>query len=167
MKNVVEALIEIPYGSRNKYEVDKATGRIRLDRVLYSAMAYPGEYGYIENTLAPDGDPLDILVIASEPTVPGCIVPARVLGYLATMDRGVEDYKLIAVVDCDPRYGHIQKLEDLSPFVLEEISNFFQNYKVLQNMQVDVWGYFSLDAAMRIIDECRCRYQEAKGAGTN
>lgn len=162
MNNVVDALIEIPYGSRNKYEVDKATGRIRLDRVLYSAMAYPAEYGYIENTLAPDGDPLDILVITSEPTVPGCIIPARVLGYLATMDRGVEDYKLIAVTDCDPRYANIQKLEDLPPFILEEISNFFQNYKVLQNMQVDVWGYFSLDATLRIIEECRQRYQREK-----
>lgn len=166
MKNVVEALIEIPYGSRNKYEVDKATGRIRLDRVLYSAMAYPGEYGYIENTLAPDGDPLDILVIASEPTVPGCIVPARVLGYLATVDRGMEDYKLIAVVDCDPRYAHIQKLEDLSPFLLEEISNFFQNYKVLQHMHVEVGEYYSLDATLAIIEECRRRYLEALDAGT-
>ena len=160
MNNVVEALIEIPYGSRNKYEVDKETGRIRLDRVLYSAMAYPGEYGYIENTLAPDGDPLDILVIASEPTVPGCVVPARVLGYLATVDRGMEDYKLIAVVDCDPRYAHIQRLEDLSPFILEEISNFFQNYKVLQHMQVDVGAYHGLADTLRIIEQCRCRYSE-------
>lgn len=161
MHNVVDALIEIPYGSRNKYEVDKATGRIRLDRVLYSAMAYPAEYGYIENTLAPDGDPLDILVITSEPTIPGCIVPARVLGYLATMDRGMEDYKLIAVTDCDPRYANVQKLEDLPPFILDEISNFFQNYKVLQNMQVDVWGYFSLDATMKVIEQCRQRYAES------
>ena len=160
MQNVVDALIEIPYGSRNKYEVDKETGRIRLDRVLYSAMAYPGEYGYIENTLAPDGDPLDILVIASEPTVPGCIVPARVLGYLATVDRGMEDYKLIAVVDCDPRYDHIRKLEDLSPFILEEISNFFQNYKVLQHMQVDVGDYHGLEDTLQIIKQCQCRYNE-------
>ena len=162
MNNVVEALIEIPYGSKNKYEVDKTTGRIRLDRVLYSAMSYPGEYGYIEETLAPDGDPLDILVITSEPTVPGCIVPARVLGYLATMDRGMEDYKLISVCDCDPRYANVKTLEDLPPFILDEISNFFQNYKVLQNMQVDVWGYFSLDATLQIIETCRRRYREAQ-----
>ncbi len=162
MNNVVNALIEIPYGSRNKYEVDKLTGRIHLDRVLYSAMAYPGEYGYIEETLAPDGDPLDILVIASEPTVPGCIVPARVLGYLATVDRGMEDYKLISVVDVDPRYDNVQKLEDLPPFVLQEISNFFQNYKVLQNMPVEVGAYYSLEDTLRIIEECRRRYREAK-----
>jgi inorganic pyrophosphatase len=160
-ENIVDALIEIPLGSKNKYELDKSSGRIRLDRVLYAAMIYPAEYGIIENTLAPDGDPLDILVITSEPTVPGCIVPARILGYLATMDRGMEDYKLIAVTDCDPRYANVQKLEDLPPFILDEISNFFQNYKVLQNMQVDVWGYFSLDATMTIIEQCRKRYEES------
>jgi inorganic pyrophosphatase len=76
------------------------------------------------------------------------------------MDRGVEDYKLIAVTDCDPRYANVQKLEDLPPFILEEISNFFQNYKVLQHMQVDVWGYFSLDATLQVLDQCRKRYQE-------
>ena len=159
---VVDALIEIPYGSRNKYEVDKETGRIRLDRVLYSAMSYPAEYGYIENTLAPDGDPLDILVISSEPTFPGCTVPARVLGYLSTRDRGMEDYKLISVVDCDPRYANVHCLEDLPPFILDEISNFFENYKVLQKMDVEVWGYFSLDATVHVINQCRQRYLESK-----
>ena len=99
---VVEALIEIPLGSRNKYELDHETGRIKLDRVLYAAMIYPAEYGILENTLAPDGDPLDILVISSDPTFPGCTVPARVLGYLSMTDGGKTDYKLISVVDCDP-----------------------------------------------------------------
>ena len=86
--NVVDALIEIPLGSKNKYELDKATGRIRLDRVLYAAMIYPAEYGIIEDTLAPDGDALDILVICNDPTFPGCTVPARVLGYLDMVDGG-------------------------------------------------------------------------------
>ena len=95
MRNdIIDALIEIPLGSKNKYELDKATGRIRLDRVLYAAMIYPAEYGIIENTLAPDGDPLDILVICSDPTFPGSIVPARVLGYLDMEDDGKLDYKL-------------------------------------------------------------------------
>ena len=161
MENVVDALIEIPFGSRNKYEYDEKTGRMRLDRVLYSAMAYPAEYGIIEHTLAPDGDPLDILVITSEPTFPGCIVPARVLGYLATCDKGKEDYKLISVLDCDPRYANVNSLEDLPPFILQEISNFFQNYKVLQNVQVDVWGYFSLDTTLNVIKECRQRYLDS------
>ena len=88
--DVVDAIIEIPYRSRNKYEVDKDTGRVRLDRVLYSAMGYPAEYGYLEQTLAPDGDPLDILVIGTEPTYPGCVVPSRVIGYLTMIDDGKE-----------------------------------------------------------------------------
>lgn len=161
--NVVHALIEIPLGSKNKYELDTKTGRIHLDRVLYSAMSYPAEYGHIEYTLAPDGDPVDIVVIASEPTFPGCMVPARILGYLSTRDNGKEDYKLIAVVDCDPRYHHVQKLSDLSDFVLKEISNFFQNYKVLQEITVEVGDYCGIEDALRILEECRVRYQKSQG----
>ena len=159
-KNVVEALIEIPLGSKNKYELDKKTGRIVLDRVLYAAMIYPAEYGIVENTLAPDGDPLDVLVICSEPTFPGCVVPARVLGYLTMTDNGKLDYKLICVVDCDPRYEDVQKLEDLSPFVLKEISNFFANYKVLQGVTVEVGDYRGKEEAMQIVAQCRQAYQE-------
>ena len=157
---VVNALIEIPLGSKNKYELDKKTGRIRLDRVLYSAMSYPAEYGMVEHTLAPDGDPLDILVIASERTFPGCTVPARVLGYLSTRDNGKEDYKLISVVDCDPRQYHIRGLSDLSPFVLQEIANFFQNYKALQGVTVEVGEYHGIQETQIIMEECRRRYLE-------
>ena len=153
--NVVHALIEIPLGSKNKYELDKETGRIFLDRVLYAAMIYPAEYGILENTLAPDGDPLDILVICSDPTFPGCMVPARVLGYLDMEDNGKLDYKLISVVDCDPRYADVQTLEDLSPFVLKEIANFFANYKVLQDIHVKVGEYHPKEEAVRVIQECR------------
>ncbi len=156
--NVVNALIEIPLGSKNKYELDKNTGRIHLDRVLYAAMIYPAEYGIIENTLAPDGDPLDILVICTEPTFPGCVVPARVLGYLSMIDNGKLDYKLISVVECDPRYADMQELTDLPPFVLKEISNFFANYKVLQDVVVEVGEYFPKSEAIRIIEECRHKY---------
>lgn len=162
--NVVNALIEIPLGSKNKYELDKTTGRIHLDRVLYAAMIYPAEYGIIENTLAPDGDPLDILVICSDPTFPGCIVPARVLGYLSMTDNGKLDYKLISVVDCDPRYADIQELSDLSPFVLKEISNFFANYKVLQDVVVEVGQYYPKEDAIRIIHECRKAFAEQNAA---
>lgn len=161
MSNIVDALIEIPLGSKNKYEVDHSTGRIRLDRVLYSAMIYPAEYGIIENTLAPDGDPLDILVISSDPTFPGCIVPARVLGYLDMRDSGELDYKLISVIDCDPRYADIQELEQLPPFMLKEIANFFENYKVLQGVKVEVGEYHSKDDAICIISECREAYAAA------
>ena len=158
--HVVNALIEIPLGSKNKYEIDEASGRIHLDRVLYAAMSYPAEYGIIENTLAPDGDPLDILVIASERTFPGCIVPARVLGYLSTKDNGKEDYKLISVVDCDPRYEHIRHLSDVSEFVLKEIRNFFQNYKVLQDIVVEVGEYHGLEETLEVIEQSRRRYLE-------
>jgi len=157
--NIVDALIEIPLGSKNKYELDEKTGRIKLDRVLYAAMIYPAEYGIIEHTLAPDGAPLDILVICSDPTFPGCIVPARVLGCLTMIDDGKLDYKLISVVDCDPRYADVQELEDLSPFVLKEISNFFANYKVLQNVTVTVSEYLSKKEALQIIQQCRDAYK--------
>ena len=156
--NIVHALIEIPLGSKNKYELDEKTGRIMLDRVLYAAMIYPAEYGIIENTLAPDGDALDILVICSDPTFRGCTVPARVLGYLDMEDGGKLDYKLISVVDCDPRYADIRNLSDLSPFVLKEIANFFANYKVLQNIQVKVGEYHPREDAIRIIEQCREAY---------
>ena len=160
MENVVNALIEIPLGSKNKYELDEKTGRITLDRVLYASMIYPAEYGIIEKTLAPDGDPLDILVVCTEPTFPGCMVPARVLGYLEMFDGGKLDYKLISVVDCDPRYDDIHELADLPSFMLKEIANFFANYKVLQNVPVEVGEYHTKDEAVRIIAECREKYQQ-------
>ncbi|MBR1558857.1 MAG: inorganic diphosphatase [Clostridia bacterium] len=160
-KLVVDALIEIPLYSKNKYEVDHRTGRIHLDRVLYSAMNYPTEYGIVEDTLAPDGDPLDILVICKEPTFPGCVVPARVLGYLSMIDDGQLDYKLIAVVDVDPRYDNVRELADLPSFELDEIENFFQNYKVLQGIRVETAGYRGRAEAARIIEECRQAYKDS------
>ncbi len=158
MNTVVNALIEIPLNSKNKYEVDHKTGRIKLDRVLYSAMSYPTEYGIIEKTLAPDGDPLDIMVICKDPTFPGCVVPARVLGYLSMNDGGQDDYKLIAVVDCDPRYDDVNQLTDLPSFELDEIKNFFQNYKVLQKVVVTTGDYHGIEETIAIIEECRERY---------
>ena len=160
MENVVNALIEIPLGSKNKYELDEKTGRITLDRVLYASMIYPAEYGIIEETLAPDGDPLDILVVCTEPTFPGCMVPARVLGYLEMFDGGKLDYKLISVVDCDPRYDDIHELADLPSFMLKEIANFVANYKVLQNVPVEVGDYHTKDEAVRIIAECREHFRK-------
>lgn len=158
MNNVVDALIEIPLGSKNKYEVNKETGKIHLDRVLYASMTYPTEYGIIENTLAPDGDPLDILVICSAPTFPGCIVPARILGYLEMKDNGKTDYKVISVVDCDPRYDEMHDLKDVPSFILKEISNFFENYKVLQGVKVETGAYHSKEDALHILEECKSRY---------
>ncbi|MBR5370547.1 MAG: inorganic diphosphatase [Bacilli bacterium] len=158
--DVVDATVEIPFRSRNKYEIDKTTGKIRLDRVLYSAMGYPAEYGTIEKTLAPDGDPLDILILATEPTYPGCIIPARIIGYLTMFDEGKGDYKLISVVDTDPRFAHIQRLEDVEPFTLKEIRNFFENYKTLQGIEVEVGAYHSKEEAIELLEECRNNYKE-------
>lgn len=159
-KNVINAIIEIPLHSKNKYEFDEATGKIKLDRVLYASMIYPTEYGIVEHTLAPDGDALDILVVCDYPTFPGCIVPARVLGYLEMIDGGKVDYKLISVVDCDPRYADYNRLEELPSFILKEISNFFENYKVLQGISVEIGEYHGKEDAIRIIEDCRRAYEE-------
>jgi len=123
-------------------------------------MGYPTEYGTIEGTLAPDGDPLDILVIATEPTYPGCIVPARVVGYLDMSDDGKGDYKLISVVDCDPRYDNIKELEDVPEFTLSEIKNFFENYKQLQNIEVEVRGFHNKEEALKLYEDCKKAYEE-------
>lgn len=156
--NIVEAIIEIPLNTKNKFEVNKETGKIKLDRVLYSAMTYPVEYGYIENTLAKDGDPLDIVLISSAKTFPGCVVDARIIGYLEVIDNGHEDYKLISVVNVDPRYNEIHSLTDISTFILDEIKDFFANYKTLQNIKVEVLEYHDTNEALNIIKECRERY---------
>lgn len=159
MKNdIVDATVEIPFRSRNKYEIDKKAGKIRLDRVLYSAMDYPTEYGTIENTLAPDGDPLDILILTTEPTYPGCIIPARIVGYLKMVDNGKEDFKLISVVDCDPRFNEIKDITDISEFTLKEIKNFFENYKKLQNIEVNVGNYHNKEEALILLEKCRQNY---------
>lgn len=160
--DVVDAIVEIPFRSRNKYEIDKKSGKIQLDRVLYSAMGYPTEYGTIENTLAPDGDPLDILILATEPTYPGCVIPARIVGYLKMKDNGKEDYKLISVVDCDPRYDEIHDLKDISKFTLKEIKNFFENYKKLQNIEVEVGDYYTKAEALLLLEKCKNNYNNQK-----
>lgn len=160
MNDIVNALIEIPLGSKNKYECDDVTGRIRLDRVLHSSMIYPTEYGILEETLAPDGDPLDILVVCKYPTFPGCLVPCRVLGYLEMTDGGKLDYKLISVSACDPTYDDVLDLEDLPEYSLKEISNFFLNYKVLQDIPVVVKDYHGKEEALEVIEDCKRRYQE-------
>lgn len=159
MNNIYDAIIEIPLKTKNKFEIDKKTNNIRLDRVLYSAMTYPAEYGYIPNTLELDGDPLDILVISNEATFPGCVVPAKIIGVLTLIDNGAVDHKIISVVAVDPRYNEINKLSDLSQFTLEEIKNFFDNYKTLQNIKVEVKDYDGLDKAIEIIKECQERYE--------
>lgn len=158
MNNVVEAIIEIPMGTKNKYEIDKERNRIKLDRVLYTTMSYPAEYGYIDKTLSLDGDPLDILVLSSEKTFPGCIVDARIVGYLDVVDNGEADQKVIAVVDRDPRFDHVQELSDIPDSTLEIIKDFFKTYKTLQKIKVEIKDYHNKEDALKLLQENRDLY---------
>ncbi|WP_188941969.1 inorganic diphosphatase [Nakamurella endophytica] len=127
-----DVLIEIPKGSRNKYEVDHETGRIRLDRTLFTATQYPADYGYIENTLGQDGDPLDALVLLTEPTFPGCLVLARAIGMFRMTDEKGPDDKVLCVAANDPRQAHLQDIGDMAIFERLEIQHFFEVYKDLE-----------------------------------
>ncbi len=149
-------------GSRNKYEVDVETGRIKLDRVLYSSVYYPAEYGFVEETKYLDGDPLDILVFTSSPTFPGCYIDCRIIGGMDMIDCGQPDVKILAVNIGDPRYEHVETLDDLPPHYLQEIQNFFRTYKTLQNKVTEVSGFFDIETACRILDESRERYAQEK-----
>lgn len=127
-----EVLVEIPKGSRNKYEVDHETGKIYLDRMLFTSTAYPEDYGYVIDTLADDGDPLDALVILDQPTFPGCHIPCRVIGMFRMTDEAGGDDKLLCVPAHDPRMAHLQDIGDVSEFDLLEIKHFFEVYKDLE-----------------------------------
>ena len=160
MNNIVEATIEIPMGTKNKYEIDKERNRIKLNRVQFASMTYPAEYGYIENTLERDGDPLDILVLTTEPTFPGCIIDAKIVGVLKTIDNGYEDNKIIAVNHTDPRFDDIEELSDIKEHTLSEIKHFFKNYKTLQNIEVQVFDYSNKEEALEILKVCQNRFKE-------
>ena len=151
-RDPIEVVVEIPSGSRNKYEYDHARHRFVLDRVLYSSVHYPCDYGFIEGSMADDGDPLDVLVIISEPTFPGCVVRARPVGVLDMKDDKGHDYKILAVANDDPRWDQTAALEDLSQHRLREIENFFETYKALEDRETDVSGWLGIDDAWRIID---------------
>ncbi len=139
--NVVNALVEIPRGSRNKFEVDKRTGLIRLDRYLYSSSHYPGDYGFVPQTLADDGDALDVLVMVNEPTFSGCLIEARVVGIFRMTDRGMNDYKLLAVPNSDPLFDEFEDLEHVPPHFLKEVGHFFTTYKQLEGVTVEPHGW--------------------------
>ncbi|WP_129841665.1 inorganic diphosphatase [Streptomyces sp. RFCAC02] len=127
-----DVTIEIPKGSRNKYEVDHATGRVRLDRHLFTSMAYPADYGFVEGTLGEDGDPLDALVLLDAPTFPGCLIECRAVGMFRMTDEAGGDDKLLCVPAGDPRFDHLQDVGDVSEFVRGEIKHFFERYKDLE-----------------------------------
>lgn len=157
---VVNALIEIPQGSRAKYEVDKATGLLRLDRVIYSSFHYPVNYGFIPRTLGQDNDPLDILVLCSQSIQSLCIVDAKVIGNMQMIDSGQVDDKIIAVAAKDPSVNHYNKMEDLPQHFLLELRNFFEQYKVLENKKVEIDNFQDKETACRIISEAIEFYKE-------
>jgi inorganic pyrophosphatase len=155
----VLAFIEIPRGSRNKYEYDERTQTFRLDRVLYSSVHYPTDYGFIPDTLAADGDHLDILILVQEPTFPGCVIAARPLGGLDMSDEKGSDFKVLAVPVGDPRYAHVATLADVGEHWLREIETFFATYKLLEPKQTEVLGWHEVGEARRVIALCRERYR--------
>jgi Inorganic pyrophosphatase len=166
-RSPIEVTVEIPAGSRNKYEYDHVRHRFVLDRVLYSSVHYPCDYGFIEGSLADDGDPLDVLVVISEHTFPGCVVRARPVGVLDMADEKGHDYKILAVAHDDPRWEETHTLEDLSPHRLLEIENFFQTYKRLEGRQTDVRGWLGVEDAWRIIEHAVAHGGRAEGAAPN
>lgn len=155
----VLAFIEIPRGSRNKYEYDEERGVFHLDRVLYSSVHYPTDYGFIPDTLAEDGDHLDILVLVQEPTFSGCMIEARPLGGLDMADEKGGDFKVLAVPVGDPRFSHYRSLEEVGEHWLKEIETFFATYKLLEPKQTEVLGWHTEEEAREVIAQCRERYR--------
>ncbi len=141
----LNAIIEIPKGSNIKYEIED--GKIKVDRILFGSMTYPMNYGFFENTLDWDGDPLDALVLADQEFMPGVEVPVRVLGAVKMIDGGETDTKLITVIDVDPRYEHVKTLDDVPAHLLKEVKDFFENYKNLQNKECRIEGFEGVEYA--------------------
>lgn len=159
---VVNAIVEIPKGRRSKFEVDKKTGMMRLDRYLYSSSHYPGDYGFIPQTLAEDGDALDILIMVHEPTFSGCLIQARVLGVFRMRDHGHNDYKILGVPDTDPLFNEYQDLKDVPKHFLREVEHFFATYKQLEEVHVETQGWSDAIAATAEVQGSVERYRQQR-----
>lgn len=158
MTTNVEAFIETPMGSRNKYEYDKEHKVLRLDRVLFSSVHYPADYGFIPGTHWDDGDPLDILVLMHQPSFPGCIIDARPIGGLDMADEKGGDFKVVAVPTHDPRYDNIHTINDLAEHIRLEIANFFETYKILEKKETEIGDWQDVDETLRRIERSRELY---------
>ena len=157
----VEVIIEIPKGQRNKYEMDHVTGRIRLDRMLFTSTRYPSDYGFIEDTLADDGDPLDALVLLDEPTFPGCLINCRVIGMFRMRDEKGADDKVLCVPATEPRHEHLRDIYHVPEFLRLEIQHFFEVYKAIEpgkEVRTEAWA--DRRAAEAEIEACRKRFAE-------
>jgi inorganic pyrophosphatase len=158
----VTAIIEIPKGSKNKYEYDKDIESFILDRVLYSSVVYPIDYGFIPQTIYDDGDPMDIMVLIDQPTFPGCVINTRPIGILKMIDGGDKDFKILAVPIDDPRYEAVKDIFDIPSHILEEIAEFFNTYKNLEGKETEILGYgdaeFTKDELIRSIELYKEKY---------
>ena len=159
------ALIEIPMGSSVKYELDKATGLMRMDRVLYSAVYYPANYGFIPQTLADDDDPLDVLVLCQEAVYPMTLVSARVIGLMTMLDSGKKDHKILAVAVGDPEFNSFRDAQELPSHRLNMLRRFFQDYKFLEGKTVEVDEIEPAENALPVIHDSLERYSQARRRG--
>ncbi|MDX2017645.1 MAG: inorganic diphosphatase [Planctomycetota bacterium] len=159
------ALIEIPKGSSNKYELDKPSGLLQLDRVLSSAVYYPANYGFIPQTLAEDDDPLDVLVYCVEQIPPLTLCNARAVGMMTMIDQGKPDHKIIAVLCQDPIYNEFKKASDFPKHIFKMLRRFFEDYKTLENKRVEVDDILPAEAAFAVIDDSLARYSRARQSG--
>ncbi len=160
MSTPLHCLVEIPKGSRNKYEYDEELGAIKLDRFLFSSVVYPADYGFIPETLGGDGDPLDALVCLSAPTFPGCMIEVRAVAMLRMRDAKGDDDKIVCVPFEDPHWEAVEDLGDLPPQLRNEIEHFFQIYKNLEGETVEVEDWYGREAALEEIEASRRRHAE-------
>lgn len=167
MTKTFDVLIEIPKGSRNKYEYDFELKKVRYDRMIFSSMMYPADYGFIPDTLALDGDPLDVLVLVTEPTFPGCVMEVKPIGVFHMADEKGPDEKIICVPVSDPIWNRLNDLSDVNGHLIKEIEHFFKVYKDLEQKKVDVEGWGDVNEATVIIDQCIARYADSNGEKGN
>lgn len=161
---IITAVIEIPQGGINKYEYDKDLHVFRLDRNLYSPVHYPGDYGFIPQTVAEDGDPLDILILGDAPTFPGCIYEARAIGLFEMLDQGTRDEKVLAYAIGNPRFSSVENYTEVEPHIPLEVAHFFSIYKDLEGKRTEVLGWKDRHAAYETIQVAHNRYREMNAA---
>lgn len=157
-----QAVIEIPLGSNVKYEIDKHSGLLRVDRIIHSAVFYPANYGFIPQTYAEDNDPLDVLVLCQEPVQPLALIHARAIGLMAMLDAGISDDKIVAVATGDPEFCGYHEISDLPPHRVRVVERFFSDYKELEGKKVKVEGFLPANAAVKVIERALARYQRER-----